>query len=85
MSEDVSLLRIFAAFLLVVGLILAFSWAMRKLRNSRFANHVQGNRRMHIVEQLYLDSRRRMVIVKQDDKEHVLLLGPHREQVVETR
>jgi flagellar protein FliO/FliZ len=35
-----------------------------------------GKRRMGIVESLFLDPRRRVVIVRVDDKEHILLLSP---------
>lgn len=35
-----------------------------------------GKRRMGVVESLFLDPRRRVVIVRVDDCEHVLLLSP---------
>jgi flagellar protein FliO/FliZ len=35
-----------------------------------------GKRRMAIVESLFLDPRRRVVIVRVDDSDHVLLLSP---------
>jgi flagellar protein FliO/FliZ len=37
---------------------------------------VGGKRRMNIVESLFLDPRRRVVIVRVDDQDHVLLLSP---------
>ncbi len=42
------------------------------------------NKRVHIVEVTQLDARRRLVLVRRDDCEHLLLLGNDREQVIET-
>jgi len=42
------------------------------------------NKRVHIVEVTQLDARRRLVLVRRDDCEHLILLGSDREQVVET-
>jgi|CXWL01.1.fsa_nt_gi flagellar protein FliO/FliZ len=36
----------------------------------------QGPRRLKVIESLMLDPRRRMVIVRCDDREHVLVLSP---------
>ena len=40
-------------------------------------------RRLAIVETLTLDARRRLVIVRRDDAEHLLLLGINQDIVVE--
>ena len=42
------------------------------------------NKRVHIVEVTQLDTRRRLVLVRRDDCEHLILLGNDREQVIET-
>jgi flagellar protein FliO/FliZ len=42
----------------------------------------QGPRRLKISESLMLDPRRRLVIVRCDEREHVLLLGPGGDVVV---
>ena len=41
------------------------------------------NKRVRIVEVTQLDARRRLVLVRRDDREHLILLGNDREQVVE--
>jgi len=41
------------------------------------------NKRVHIVEVTQLDAKRRLVLVRRDDREHLLLLGHDREQIVE--
>lgn len=44
-----------------------------------------GPRRLAVVDALMLDPRRRLVIVRADDREHVLLLGAAGETLIETR
>jgi len=43
-----------------------------------------GARRLSVVEVTPLDGRRRLVLVRRDDVEHLLMLGPTSELVVET-
>ena len=73
--EDVSLLRVFVAFAFVIGLILLLSWAAKRLRKSRWAEQVHGKRRLETIEQLYLDSRHKLVLVKCDEVEHLVMIG----------
>ncbi len=42
------------------------------------------NKRVHIIEVTQLDARRRLVLVRRDDREHLILLGPDREHIIET-
>lgn len=73
--EDVSLFRVLAAFVFVIALILIFSWMLKHLRGSRWVEKVQGQRRLQLVEQLYLDAKHKVVLVKCDETEHLLLVG----------
>lgn len=73
--EEVGLVRVIAAFAFVIGLILVFSWILKNLRNSRWVEKVQGERRLQMVEQLYLDAKHKVVLVKCDEAEHLLLVG----------
>lgn len=73
--EEVGYLRVFAAFAFVIGLILVFSWMLKHLRGSRWVEKVQGERRLKMVEQLYLDGKHKLVLVKCDEAEHLLLVG----------
>lgn len=43
-----------------------------------------GNRRLSVVETAPLDGRRRLVLVRRDDTEHLIILSPNSEVVVET-
>ncbi len=83
--------RYFAGLLIVLGLLGGFAVIVRRgwlpggfpaIAN---LSAPRPKRRLTVKESLILDPRRRVVIVKADDQEHVLLLGPERETVLETR
>jgi flagellar biosynthetic protein FliP len=60
--------------LAALGLVLALAWvAARALRGSRFVSP-QG-RRLHLAESLALDPRRRLLLVRCDNREALLLTG----------
>ena len=67
------LFRFAAALALVVGLIALFSFAAKRWRGLRVGGG-QG-RRLEVVEAIGVDAKRRLVIVRADEREHVLLLG----------
>lgn len=73
--EDISLMRVLLAFGFTIGLILLLSWALRHFRSHKWVEKVQGPKRLQLVEQLYLDSRHKLVLVKCDEAEHLLLIG----------
>ncbi len=73
--EEVGLFRIIASFAFVIGLILVFSWFSKYIRNSRWVEKVQGERRLKMVEQLFIDAKHKVVLVKCDEEEHLLLMG----------
>ncbi|MEQ8434080.1 MAG: flagellar biosynthetic protein FliO [Oceanicaulis sp.] len=81
--------RYFAALLVVLGLLGGVAVILRKGWLPSGLASFQGldrrERRLCVKDSLILDPRRRIVIVKSDDVEHVLLLGPERETVLETR
>lgn len=69
-----TILRFVAAFALVIGLIGLLSYAAKRWRGMSALGRRQG-RRLEIVEALGIDAKRRVVIVRADDVEHVLLVG----------
>lgn len=72
-----------AAFVFVIALMYLLSWALRKSGLPGAAFTPTSKRRLKIVEYLPLDGRRRLVLVRRDDREHLLILGPQGETVVE--
>jgi flagellar protein FliO/FliZ len=74
--------RFAIALAVVVGLLAGFAWLMRKYGQGRLMQG--GNRgRIGIVEVTGLDTRRRLVLLRRDDVEHLVILGPTGETVVE--
>ncbi len=81
-----SYLRFAAALVFVLALIGASGWLLRRLHSHGLAGRAgRGVRRLAVVEGLVLDARRRLVLVRRDRVEHLLLLGPDRDLVIETR
>ena len=85
--------RYFAALLVVLGLLGGFALLARRgwipgsiqgLSGLSSFTGARPERRLSVKETLILDPRRRVVIVKADGEEHVLLLGPERETVLST-
>ena len=86
--------RYFAALLVVLGLLGGFALLARRGWIPGAAVNLSGfsglsgpraERRLKVQETLILDPRRRLLIVRIDDEEHVLLLGPERETCLSTR
>lgn len=77
-------LKFVAALLFVLALIGLLAWLARRFGLGLRAGPVVGARRLALVEVMVLDARRRLVLVRRDDVEHLLLLGANGESVVET-
>jgi flagellar protein FliO/FliZ len=70
------IVRMVFALALTLGLIgLATVGARRFAPGALLRMHTARERRMKVVESLLLDPARRLVIVRCDDQEHVMLLG----------
>jgi len=76
-------LRFAAALIFVLALIGAAAFALRAFGFMTPGNRNRAERRMAVVETLMLDPRRRLMIVRRDNVEHVLLLGLSGETIVE--
>ncbi|MGE3302783.1 MAG: FliO/MopB family protein [Hyphomonadaceae bacterium] len=77
-------LKAFFALIFVLGLIAATALAARRMGMLQ-APAPGGKRRMSVVESLFLDPRRRLLIVRVDAEEHVLLLSATHDVVVASR
>jgi flagellar protein FliO/FliZ len=76
------LLRFAFAFIFVISLMLLLAHFLKKTGLSG-VTAPGAKRRLKIVEFLPLDARRRLVLVRRDDREHLIVLGPGGETVVE--
>jgi len=75
--------RIMFALIAVGALLAAFALLARKAGAARGALAFRKKRRLQLVESLMLDPRRRAVILRCDGREHLLVLGPMSETVVD--
>lgn len=72
--EPAELARAAAALLAVLGLLRLLAWGARRLGLHRRLGAPAGAR-LEVVEQRWLDPRTRLVLVRRDRIEHLLLLG----------
>ena len=78
------IIRLVLALAFVLALMGGLTLLMKKLGLSANTSIKSGEkRRLKIVESLPLDARRRLAILKCDDKEHLVILGANRETVIE--
>ena len=77
-------LRFIAALVFVLALMGGFWILLRKLGLSG-PQRSGGKRRLKVIESLHLDSRRRALIIQRDNTQHLVILGPTGETVVETQ
>jgi len=75
--EMFTLLQAIAALALVLALIGLMGLGLRHWGGSKLASRMQEGRRLKLVEQLYLDPKRRLVLLQCDEREHLLLLAEH--------
>ena len=77
------LLRAVFALAIVLGLILTLAWILRRYAPQLMARlqAPRGQRRLQVVETLVLDPARRLVLVRLDNEERLILLGDGRELI----
>jgi flagellar protein FliO/FliZ len=81
-------LRFLLVLVFVLGLIGLFGWLAKRFGlGGRLVptGNAGRERRLGIVEVQPLDGRRKLVLVKRDGLEHLIILGQSTETVVETR
>ena len=82
MAPD-DILRVVFGLVAVLGLIGICAITARKAGLLSATTSLTRKRRLAIMESLPLDARRRMLIVKCDETEHLIILGSNGETVVE--
>jgi flagellar protein FliO/FliZ len=76
--------RFMLALVAVVALLGLFAWLARRLGLATRIAGPGGRRRLAIVEVTPVDGKRRLVLLRRDDVEHLVLLGPDGATVVES-
>ena len=77
------LLRAVFGLAVTLGLIGLAAWAARRYAPQLMARlqAQKGERRLQVIETLVLDPARRLVLVRVDDEERLILLGEGREMI----
>jgi flagellar protein FliO/FliZ len=78
-------LRFFIAFLLVLILIGATTWAVRRFGGHRLTSAANRGRqpRLAVIDSTAVDARRRLILIRRDNIEHLLMVGGPTDIVVE--
>jgi flagellar protein FliO/FliZ len=73
------------AFIAVLALIGVAAWVVRRYANSRLGANTQRGRmpRLAVIDAAAVDGRRRLVLVRRDNVEHLLMIGGPSDIVVE--
>ncbi|MCL2474039.1 MAG: flagellar biosynthetic protein FliO [Alphaproteobacteria bacterium] len=76
-ASELSIVRMLLAFSVVLTLIAFLGWFLKYIhtRGFSFTSNKTNQPRLRIIESLALDAKRRIVILRCDEKEHLLLLG----------
>jgi len=77
--------RFFVAFLIVLGLIGATAWAVRRFGSGRLGGASARGRqpRLAVIDYATVDARRRLILVRRDNVEHLVMIGGPTDVVVE--
>lgn len=80
-----ALLRTFGALAIVLGLLFAALWFVRRF-NLRLPGHTASGalRRVELVERTVLDAKRSVALLRRDGREHLILLAPEGNLVIES-
>lgn len=84
--EIKSLLTSFSALIFVLGLIWLVAIFLRKYGSGKLPVIAKGkSKRISVIDALVIDARRKIILIRCDDKEHLILLGPEKELVIDTK
>jgi len=76
--------RFFVAFLIMLALIGAIAWAVRRFGAGRLGATTRGRQpRLAVIDYATVDGRRRLILVRRDNVEHLLMIGGPSDVVVE--
>ncbi len=81
--DAASYLQFAISLVFVLALIGGAALLARRIGLGSMARGAAGRRRLALVEILPLDGRRRLVLLRCDEREHLVILGPHGETVVD--
>ena len=84
-AEMPLLMRFFIAFLVVLGLIAVTAWVVRRFGAERLGAATARGRqpRLAVIDAAAVDGRRRLILIRRDNVEHLLMIGGPSDVVIE--
>ena len=83
--ETETYMRFVLTLLFVLAIIGVLAWLARRVGlGNRVARAGGSHRRLTVSEVRVIDGKRRLVLVRRDEVEHLVLLGPQKDLLVET-
>jgi flagellar protein FliO/FliZ len=84
-TEMPFVVKFFLAFLLVLGLIGVGAWGLRRFTSGRLGSGGTRGRqpRLGVIDYASVDARRRLILIRRDNVEHLLMIGGPTDVVVE--
>ncbi len=78
-------IRFLMALFFVVALIMVVAWVMRRVGMAGGTMRGRARqRRLSVVEALPIDAKRRLILVRRDDREHLILLSANGDLLVDS-
>jgi flagellar protein FliO/FliZ len=77
-------IKFLSGFVFVIALMLLLSWVLKKAGGVGGSLLQKSEKRLKVIEFLPLDHKHRLVLVRRDNREHLLLIGPESETVIES-
>jgi hypothetical protein len=76
--------KFFIAFVVVLALIGLTAWLVRRFSSNRLGSAARGRQpRLAVIDTAAVDGRRRLVLIRRDNVEHLLMIGGPTDLVVE--
>src|ERR1700675_2107776 len=76
--------KFFIAFAVVLALIGLTAWLVRRFGSNRLGGAARGRQpRLAVIDAAAIDGRRRLVLIRRDNVEHLLMIGGPTDVVVE--
>jgi flagellar biogenesis protein FliO len=77
-------LQIFLSFIFVIALMLSLSWLVRKLGlQNKLQLNSSSNGLIKIIDNLFIDSKRRIVLLQFEKTRYMLLLDGEKSQIID--
>jgi hypothetical protein len=82
--SDMPMLKFVVAFAIVLGLIALTAWILRRISSNRLGGSARGRQpRLAVIDAASVDGRRRLVLIRRDNVEHLMMIGGPNDLVVE--